>query len=54
MSTSAFGRASNFWQSDVFWRHPARPFCWTWHQWTTHNHLRPRDVRQICHCPDGW
>ena len=37
-----FGRASNFWQPDVFWRHPPWPFCWTCHWWTTHNHLRSK------------
>ena len=37
-----FGRASNFWQPDVFWRHPSWAFCWPCHWWRAHNRLRSK------------
>ena len=37
-----FERDSYFWRSDVFWRSPPWPFCWTCHWWATHNHLRSK------------
>ena len=34
--------ASHFWWSDVFWRLPPWPLCWTWHKGRTHLHLRSK------------